>query len=187
MLTSTPDLRSDGWQALLELLHRVPGSAARLFHAARRRLISLLRRRGCRDPEWVADEAFHRTATRLSSNTQLEGDAIAYVTAVARRIALEEGRRSARMFALTAEPVADTGEPAADRVRREALDACLAALSEDDRALLLQYHAGRGVERIARRAQLALQYGVEPGALRVRAHRLRLRFAVLVRAELARR
>ena len=187
MLTSTPDLRSDGWQVLLELLHRVPGSAARLFHAARRRLISLLRRRGARDPEWIADEAFHRTATRLANKEQLRGDAIAYVTAVARRIALEEGRRSARLFALTAEPVADTGEPAADRARREALESCLAALPADDRALLLAYHAGRGVERIARRAQLALERGVEPGALRVRAHRLRARFAVMVREELARR
>lgn len=175
-----------GWQVLLECLHQVPAAAARLFHAARRRLIALLRRRGCRDPEWVADEAFHRTAAKLASQP-LQGDAIAYVTAVARRIALEEGRRSSRMFALTCEPVADTGEPAIDRVRREALEACLAALPEDDRTLLLAYHAGRGVERIARRAQLAVQRGVEQGALRVRAHRLRARFAVMVRAELARR
>lgn len=187
MLTSTPDLRSNGWQVLLEALHRVPGSAARLFHAARRRLIALLRRRGCRDPEWVADEAFHRTAARLANKERLQGDAIAYVTAVARRVALEEGRRSARMFALTEEPAVDAGEPIADRVRREALEACLAALPADDRALLLAYHAGRGVERIARRAQLALERGVESGALRVRAHRLRARFAVMVREELARR
>jgi hypothetical protein len=187
MLTSTPDLRGDGWRVLLECLHRVPGSAARLFHATRRRLIALLRRRGCRDPEWVADEAFHRTATRLANNEQLLGDAIAYVTSVARRVALEERRRSARMFALTDEPAADAGEPVADRVRREALDACLAALADGERELLLAYHGGRGVERIARRAQLAVQLGVEPGALRVRAHRLRARFAVMVRAELARR
>ena len=187
MPTSTLDLRGDGWRALLACLHRVPGSAARLFHAARRRLIALLRGRGCRDPEWVADEAFHRTATRLANNEQLHGDAIAYVTAVARRVALEERRRSARMFALTDEPVAEAGEPAADRVRREVLDACLAALPEGDRALLLAYHGGRGMERITRRAQLAAQLGVEPVALRVRAHRLRARFAVLVRAELARR
>jgi DNA-directed RNA polymerase specialized sigma24 family protein len=184
MLTST---HSDGWQVLLACLHQVPTAAARLFHAARRRLIALLRRRGCHDPEWVADEAFQRTATRLAAKAELlQGDAIAYVTAVARRIALEEGRRSARMFALTCEPVAET-EPAVERVRREALEACLAALPEDDRALLLAYHAGRGVERIARRAQLAVQRGVERGALRVRAHRLRSRFAVMVRAELARR
>jgi DNA-directed RNA polymerase specialized sigma24 family protein len=182
MLTST---HSDGWQVLLACLHQVPAAAARMFHAARRRLIALLRRRGCDDPEWVADEAFHRTAKRLA-NKALHGDAIAYVTAVARRIALEEGRRSARLFALTCEPVADV-EPTVDRARREALEACLAALPDDDRALLLAYHAGRGVERIARRAQLAVQHGVEPGALRVRAHRLRSRFAVMVRAELARR
>ncbi len=187
MLTSTQDLRGDGWRALLACLHRAPSSAARLFHAARRRLIALLRGRGCRDPEWVADEAFHRTAARLANNEQLHGDAIAYVTAVARRVALEEQRRSARMFALADEPVADPGEPAAERVRREALDACLAMLPDADRALLLAYHGGRGVERITRRAQLAAQLGVEPVALRVRAHRLRTRFAVMVRAELARR
>ena len=70
-------------------------------------------------------------------------------------------------------------------MRREALETCLAALSDDDRRLLLAYHAGRGVERIARRAQLALELGVEPGALRVRAHRLRVRFGVMVRAELS--
>ena len=175
MHTSTADLRRDGWEALLEC-----------FQSARRRLIGLLRRRGCRDPEWVADEAFLMTAVRLANN-ELRGDAFAYLTAVARRIALAEGRRSARTLALEIDPAADAGEPPADRARREALEACLAKLSDDDRALLLAYHTGRGVERIARRAQLALQLGIEPGALRVRAHRLRARFSVMVREELARR
>lgn len=181
--SSCSNARSDGWQALLGWLDPVPSLAAKRYLTARARLIRLHRRRGAADPEWIVDEAFSRTAMRLGDGLPRRGDAIAYVTAVARLVALEDVRRRARMHRLTGEPAAAARELPDDR--RDALEACLDALPEVDRQLLLAYHAGRGVERIARRAQLAARMGLQLGALRTRAHRLRLSLAARLRDQAA--
>lgn len=178
--SSCSNARSDGWQALLGWLDPAPSLAAKRYLTARARLIRAMRRRGAADPEWIVDEAFSRTAVRLADGLPRCGDAVAYVTAVARLVALEDNRRRARQHRLAGEPAAAAARDLPDE-RRDALDACLASLSEIDRQLLLAYHAGRGVERIARRAQLAAHLGLQLGALRTRAHRLRLSLAARLR------
>jgi hypothetical protein len=54
------------------------------------------------------------------------------------------------------------------------LDRCLCELTDDDRALLLGYHEGRGRARIARRQRLGQDLGINAGLLRTRIHRLRV-------------
>jgi DNA-directed RNA polymerase specialized sigma24 family protein len=157
--------------------------AGEQYERLRVKLIRLLEWRGCATPDLVADETFDRVARRID-----EGEVIRNMPAYMSRVAayvFGEQRQRPRQVPLEGIPVAIAGfedpreheaQDVTDLLETEVLDRqrrCLGLLAPDDRVFIVEYHRGRGRERIERRRSLARQLGVRLNAARIRAHRIR--------------
>jgi DNA-directed RNA polymerase specialized sigma24 family protein len=149
----------------------------------RRRLSAYFDRKGCRNPDDLADETLNRVSRRLEEEgTLTEGPPGRYCYIVARFVFLEHIRRVKHEGAYdaaidaSADPAAATA--AADDAaglgkRLSCLNRCLEALPARDRELILGYY-GHGSERTAdRRRELATRLGLTTNALAIRACRIR--------------
>ena len=169
-----PTLSQELLQALIAHLDPAPERAGALYNRHRQRLVQYFTWERAVDPEALADEVIDRVARRLH-----EGEVIprigAYFLGVARLVALEGRRRAEQTGAQLREyhhhQRQQTGGNEAPAL--SCLDRCLARLSPDRRALILEYYGGDPRTRIATRQRIAERTGLQPGALRNRALRLR--------------
>lgn len=162
-------LSSDAFQRLLSVLDADPDGAGKAYERLRLRTIGLFRWWGAPDADALADAALDRVARKLSEGAPVPGQAIgAYVRGVARMILLESRRADERRAAAAAVPP----PAAADERVLGCLDSCLARLETPERDLVLRYYADGKAADVRRR--LSVEMGVTPGALRLRAHRLRV-------------
>ena len=130
---------------------------------------------------------FDRVARRLEEGLQVTAsDPYALFHGVALFVLLEHRRRPARVVPLEAAPAApDPPDPAfeaAQQRRLECLSRCLAELPAESRRLLEQYHRDEPAGRIRARRELADSLGIEPGALRLRAFRIRAGLGACIEA-----
>ena len=65
--------------------------------------------------------------------------------------------------------------PSDEDPRQECLERCLRGLSPDNLQLIAQYYQEGEGTRIAARRNLSARLGIPPNALRIRAHRIRVR------------
>jgi DNA-directed RNA polymerase specialized sigma24 family protein len=184
-------LTPEEFERLLEIL--VPGdrdAAGRKYEEIRQRLIRLFRARSCTDPEGLADDTIDRAAKRFLGGLEVKSDdPTAFFCGIAGNLAKERIRKEVTWKKKleshpgpTAEEPPDLAEAEEDRRRQASLRKCLKRLTEDQRALVLDYYAG---SRIAARHRLAETLGVTPNALRIRAHRIRLQLEECTRRSLA--
>jgi DNA-directed RNA polymerase specialized sigma24 family protein len=170
---------SDPWtisrgalESLLVRLAEGGASGAVQYEVVRRKLIRFLELRGAAWPESAADEALDRVARKVEAGEPIQ-NLRAYIFGVARHVLLEGARRD-RRERLAHDAWAGTGEPdgAAEAERRlQCLEGCLRELPAESRALVEGYHARAGTRED--REALARRFGLTPGALRTRMHRLR--------------
>jgi DNA-directed RNA polymerase specialized sigma24 family protein len=174
---STSSEKGSGWERLLALLDPDPVRAARRYREARGRLIDLFRWRRLGAAEDLADDTLHRVSARLAEGEIIRGELGAYIAGVARRVALEAGRRQKRTVPLTEEraPATVEIEPPTDdhEARDRCATRCLDELPGGARDLIVRYHVGRGRTRIAERRRIADELGIPMNALRIRVHRMR--------------
>jgi len=176
-------------ESITPLVEWLDGSGDRggdAYVAMHQRLVAYFSRKGCRNAEELADETVTRVARRLREEVSITDVAPAqYCYIVARYVFLESLRDPGRVAGVPASelPQAQPAGAQDDERLLAALDDCLGALSEDDRALLLEYYSGPPKQRIATRKALAARLGVSANALTIRACRLRER----IRATLANR
>lgn len=171
---STPwTLTAPGLERLLTALGDDRDLAAQEYSRLHDRLAGLLRWWGAANPEELADRTVDRLARTLQEGKLVPQASFgAYARGVARMIFYEARREDGRQNA-TLEGAALTA--ARDRETHDLLDALdrsLAALQPAERVMLLKYY---GDDHIATRRQLAAELSISPAALRVKAHRLRLR------------
>jgi hypothetical protein len=146
--------------------------AAEAYEQVRLRLVRLFEWRAWEDPVALADETIDRVARRLAEGVEIRADdPWAYFAGVASLVLREVARRGERERAALRE-IPPPAAPAPDP-RVPCLERCLDAMSGRNRDLVLGYYAAEGTQ-IDSRARLARAQGLEPGALRVRVHRLRL-------------
>jgi len=163
--------------ALVEWLDGTGDRSGDAYVVMHQRLVAYFSRRGCRNAEELADETLTRVGRRLREEGSITDVAPAqYCYIVARYVFLESLRDPGRAAGV---PASELPQPQASGANDErlltALDDCLGALSEDDRALLLEYYSGPANQRIATRKALAARLGVSANALTIRACRLRER------------
>jgi len=164
-------LTAPAFEGLLGALDADRDRAAEEYERLRTRLIGLLRWWGASQPEDLADETLDRVARKIQDGVDISAGSFgAYVRGVGRMVFHEWTRRPREERAATEVVSASIGD---DHEALTRLDGCLAALSPDDRRLLLRYY-GEGRAADVRR-QLAEELGLSPTALRIRAHRLRAR------------
>ena len=166
------DLTPEAFDRLLAHLGPDREAAAREYERVRRMLLNFFGWRGSPVPGEEADETFDRVARKLE-----QGEAVermhAYIFGVARRVFSESAKRRDRERLMRAE-IAPPVESPIKEDRGACLDECFPRLAADDRALLSEYYRGSGrANQVNRRGQ-ADRLGLTSGALRVRAHRVRL-------------
>lgn len=184
MITRRKDwaLGSEAFEKLLATLDSDRDRAAERYETIRRRLIQVFRWRGCSEPEALADETIDRVSRKLMEGEEiLASDPAVYFYGVARNVLKEfwtEQRKEQSLQRSTGSvqefprAQADPSEQDMDQ-RLDCLDQCLAGLPKEDRELIATYYRSEKSEKIAERAELARKLGLSPGALRIRAHRIR--------------
>lgn len=174
---------NEGLERLLLRLDVQPAIAWEKYAILRRRLAKVFQWKGCSPAEDLADEALERVGRKLE-NEQID-DLTGYSVGVARMLCLEASRRTRRENSLEElmggaaalpDPVHLETEIIASIDRQmwlEYLQDCLAKLKPIDRVFILAFYGAQTEKDMYHRRKLSEQYGLNPGALRTRANRLR--------------
>ncbi len=167
-MTDTAEL----FKALLEWLDPDPDKAGQRYETIRAGLIRIFVSKGVSDAEFYADEVIDRVIKRLPEiQAGYVGDPARYFHGVARNIVMEAGRR--REIATDVLPRTVVPEPSKSDTS-ECLSKCLQLLPPDKQEFILDYHLYHGHEKILHHRQMASELAITEGALRTRAHHLRV-------------
>jgi len=162
----------DPFDALLEWLDSDREKAADRYEIIRAGLIRIFVSKGLSDAEHYTDETIDRVVKRLPElQKTYVGDPARYFHGVARNVLLEYGRRKEVSTDLI--PQRQTHENARSDTH-ECLSKCLKLLPRDKQELILDYHLYQGHAKIQNHRDMAHELSISEGALRTRAHHLRV-------------
>lgn len=146
--------------------------AGQRYEAIQAGLIRMFVAKGLSDAEHYADEVIDRVMKKLPEiQANYVGDPARYFHGVARNVILEAGRR--KEVTTDVLPQHATFDPPRSDTS-ECLSKCLQLLARDKRELILDYHLYQGREKIVHHQQMASELSITEGALRTRAHHLRV-------------
>jgi DNA-directed RNA polymerase specialized sigma24 family protein len=159
-------LTEEAFERLLKWLAPERDRSAELYEEIRQRLIRILARRGCQNPEDVTDEVFNRVTVKLETvGSNYSGERLPYFIRVAQLVYLESLKSHAPLPINTPVDVTEDGY--------ECLESCLARLTPANRKLILDYYEEEKKIKIDNRKGLADQMNIKPHALRMRIHRIK--------------
>lgn len=160
------------FDALLEWLDPDRDTAGRRYEAIRAGLVRMFVSKGISDAGHSADETMDRVMRRLPEiRTNYIGDPAKYFHGVARNLILEARRVKEVVTDVMPEPLVKEPDISATS---ECLSKCLKQLPRDKQELILDYHLYHGKAKIEHHRQMAAELGISEGALRTRAHHLRV-------------
>jgi DNA-directed RNA polymerase specialized sigma24 family protein len=135
-------------------------------------LIRIFASKGVSDAEFYTDEAIDRVIKRLPEiQANYVGDPARYFHGVARNIVMEAGRR--KEIPTDVLPRGPGPEPPKSDTS-ECLTKCLQQLPRDKQEFILDYHLYQGREKVMHHREMASELSISEGALRTRAHHLRV-------------
>lgn len=177
------EISGEAFTKLLQWLADDVEEAGKKYLTLRNGVIALFRSRACLDAESLADEVMDRIAGKLSEGVEIQNPA-AYVRRVAHYRYLEYHRNEANRF----QPLDDeesappliAEEPVETSTRLECLERCFGEMFPNERDLILRYYHSEKRARINYRSELARELSVGGAALRVRAHRIRLKLEACI-------
>lgn len=176
---NNPVVTHDSFEALLSWLGTTRDEGAQKYEIIRARLIRIFMKKGCTDPEDLADTTINRVIGKLSRITpDYVGDPDSYFCGVARLVYYESRRR--KELTIDRESTTPAADLALDQAR-QCLRSCLAQLPAQQRFLVLDYYVDEENKKIKSRQQLASELGLSANALRIRAHRIRVMLEKCVR------
>src|ERR1044072_3611849 len=160
------------FDALLEWLDPDRERAGQRYEVIRSGLIRIFVSKGLSDAEHYTDEAIDRVVKRLPEiQAKYVGDPARYFHGVARNLILEAGRR--REVATDVLPLRITQEVVRSDTS-ECLSKCLKQLPADKQEFILDYHLYQGHAKVEHHREMAHELRISEGALRTRAHHLRV-------------
>ncbi|HEU4479646.1 MAG TPA: hypothetical protein VFR80_14105 [Pyrinomonadaceae bacterium] len=165
-------ITKDPFDALLEWLDPDREKAGQRYEIIRAGLIRIFVSKGLSDAEHYTDEAIDRVVKRLPEiQAKYVGDPARYFHGVARNLILEAGRR--REVATDVLPLRIAHEVVRSDTS-ECLSKCLKLLPADKQEFILDYHLYQGHAKVENHRQMADELSISEGALRTRAHHLRV-------------
>jgi DNA-directed RNA polymerase specialized sigma24 family protein len=168
-------LSRSAFDKLLDSLDSDRERAAAKYEALRCKLTRFFEWRGCGAPEDHSDETINRVSRRIDEGEAIR-DLSRYAYGVARLLLLEVHKRAANERALADDlKVLELPDAEETLLRRRCLERCLKCLRGEDRSLIVDYYREDRRTRIDNRAVLAERLSISIEALRIRAHRLRLK------------
>jgi len=163
---------TEPFDALLEWLDPDREKAGQRYEVIRAGLIRIFVSKGLSDAEHYTDEAIDRVIKKLPEiRAGYIGDPARYFHGVARNLVLESGRR--REVATDVLPQRVAPEPPRSDTS-DCLSKCLQLLPRDKQELILDYHLYQGRAKVLHHQQMASELSISEGALRTRAHHLRV-------------
>jgi len=177
-------LSDEGLRRLLDRLGASPEESGAVYERLHGQLVDFFDWRGVPEAETAADETLDRVARRLTEGEEVR-QLRSYTYGVARHVMQERlrdqlrERQAARSARALADGVA-AGAASAEE-RQDCLVRCLGELADDERELVVAYYRTSGPLPVLDRRGLAARLGLSAGALRTRAHRLRLRLEECLR------
>jgi DNA-directed RNA polymerase specialized sigma24 family protein len=157
------------FQGMLRWLDLDSERAGQKYEEIRRRLIFILRCRGCSFPDDLADKCFDRVAQVTSRpNFSYEGDPALFFYGVAKLMVKEHFRTK-----FVVAPNLEDDLPEMKEIRSQCLDKCMAKLSPRNRELILEYYGHVAGPKTVYRSQLADRLGMPINALRIQMYRIR--------------
>lgn len=165
------EITSELFESLLDWLGPTRDEGAKKYEVIRDRLIKILLKKGCSDPEDLTDETVNRVTLKLPEiKESYVGNPLWYFVSVARRVWLESLRPKEIPYESVPEVVVQQRNP---DPARECLQQCLTLLPPNQRELVLDYHLNRKKAKIDLHRTMAEELGLSPNALRLRIHRIR--------------
>ena len=162
----------DPFDALLEWLDADREKAGQRYEVIRAGLIRIFVSKGVSDAEYYTDEVIDRVVRRLPEiQADYVGDPARYFHGVARNIVMEAGRR--REVPTEVMPQGLQPDPP-ESDTSECLTKCLQQLPRDKQEFILDYHLYQGHEKVVHHREMASELSITEGALRTRAHHLRV-------------
>lgn len=157
---------------LLEWLDPDREKAGQRYEVIRAGLIRMFISNGLSDAEHYADETIDRVVKRLPEIKETYvGDPVKYFHGVARNVIREARRRKEVLTDIL--PDRFRQEPYKSDTS-ECLSKCLGLLPRDKQEFILDYHLYQGHAKIEHHRQMAGELAITEGALRTRAHHLRV-------------
>jgi len=166
-------LTQGAFDLLLAQLDPDRQQAGSKYEVLRRKLVQFFLWRGCSFAEDLADDTINRVAKSLEAGENIRHIA-AYCVGIARHVFLESLRTRRQGEAVDAGTYTPPS-PSDEDPRQECLERCLRGLSPDNLQLIVQYYSEGVGTRIAARRNLSARLGIPLNALRIRAHRIRVR------------
>lgn len=166
-------LTHETFEILLGWLDSSREAAGRKYEVIRAGLIRIFVSKGFSDAENLADEVINRVAKRLPEiEADYVGEPARYFRGVARKIILEARRRKEIATETLPENPCRLAEPSDEY---ECLLRCLKFLPVEKRELILDYYQYEGKSKIENHRAMAEELCLSENALRVHAHRTKLR------------
>ena len=169
-------LTPEAFEKLLDALSDDRDEAGVQYEIVRRKLVRFFEWRKVESADEYADETLNRVARRLE-----EGEAIenlnSYLYGVARMVHMEALRRQ-ELVPIDEAPQTlrqKAPEPAESEPRVLCFDHCLDSLAPESRRLIVDYYQEERRAKIELRQELADSLQIPLNALRIRAHRIRVR------------
>lgn len=165
-------ITSEQFDALLAWLDPDREAAGHKYEAIRTGLVRVFVSKGLNDAEDLADETINRVIGRLPDiKDSFSGDPVRYFHGVARNIMRELNRRKEIAIEVTtvthfADPIIST--------ELECLETCLGVLPAEKGDLILDYYLYEGHDKVEYHKQMAATLRISNGALRGRAHQIRV-------------
>lgn len=157
---------------LLAWLNSDRDKAGEKYENIRAGLIRVFVSKGFSNAEDLADETISRVTVRLPDiRESYVGDPARYFHGFARNIILEERRRpeiATEEFPIVLNPETKTSD------EHDWLLKCLQLLPPNKRELILDYYLYQGHDKIEHHRGMARELGISEGALRGRAHHIRV-------------
>lgn len=162
----------DPYEALFEWLGPTRDEGEKKYKEIENRLIRILLKRGCTDPENCVAESIDRVTLKVPEvKATYVGNPLWYFISVARNVHREHLNR---MREIPFETVPDPVIQPEVNLARECLRECLTLLAVDQRNLVLDYHVNIKKAKIDLHRSMAEELGLTTNALRLRIHRLRM-------------
>ena len=156
---------------MLEWLDSDREQSGQRYEVIRGGLVRLFVSNGLSDAEHYADVVIDRVTKRLPEiRASYVGEPAKYFHGVARNV-IREARRQ-KEIATEDLPLPTPSPTRSDT--SECLAKCLELLPPDKQAFILDYHLFKGSEKIEHHRQMAGELSITEGALRTRAHHLRV-------------
>jgi DNA-directed RNA polymerase specialized sigma24 family protein len=172
-------ITSEQFEGLLAWLDDDREAAGLKYEAIRSGLLRVFVSKGLNNAEDLADETINRVIGRLPDiKDNYSGDPVRYFYGVARNLLKEIFRR--KEIAMEVKAVSVFCDPIISS-ELECLDGCLQLLPSEKSDLILDYYLYEGHDKVEHHKSMAATRGISHGALRGRAHQIRVGLEECVR------